>query len=322
MGKVDAPPVKEPPAGQLIKHMPASCPKGRFYVNTAQLVGDPEAKSALKRIAETLTAKTTSEDGKRALAMLRDAGFDLATSIREFAMCMGNGDDDHAMGVAVAMREEPLDVLIKLASMGGTQPKIENRGSAKIIGTKSDTVAFGQMAPGILLLGPRGKLESAALGAGAAGFSGAHSRVAYGFLPLPKGGTIELRVIDDGSKFELWAGLQGDAATAAKMKQNPAAFLQGVEEEVKKGTADFIGTPFEIIHQRVQQMRFSIEGDRVIAAGGLPKSDVAKLLSAAAGNVGVAPPPPGQPPAPPATGPGPASGGADIDELLKLLEPG
>ena len=316
-----APPVSGPPSGQLIKFMPADCPAGRVYLNTAQLVGDPNAQTALRRIAVALAAKTTSEKGKKALGMLKDAGFDLATSIREFAMCMGKVDDDHAMGIAVAMREQPLDVLIKLASMGGATPKIENRGSVKFIGTKTAKVAFAQMAPGILVLGPRARLESGALGAGAAGFSGARSRVAYGFLPIPKGGNIEARIIDDGSKFEVWAAMQPDAATAAKMKQNPDAFLQGMEQEIKKATAEFIGTPFEIIHQRVQQMRFSIEGDRAIASGALPKSDIAKLLSAAAGNVGVAPPPPGQP-QPPPTGPGPASGGADIDELLKLLEQG
>lgn len=301
--------VSGPSAGAVLDYMPADCPKGRAYVNTAALFSDANAQSVLREITTKILSKQRDAETDKAVAVLKESGFDLATGIREVAMCMGMSEDP-AIGLSLSVGD-PLGLLQKVAkSLGEAELPVTTKGTAKIL--TSDDVTFVQPAEGILIFGPKAFAEAAIDKKGGAGFATARGQVGYMSFQVENDGTMEGKITRASANFNLWGSLK----MAALAKEDP----KKIEQEMRKKVLEESGkglknSPFSLVDERLQNATFQMKDGALIATLSIPTSDVTSLLKAAAPQIGV------QLGSGGGDTPAPAASGADpLDELLKMMK--
>jgi hypothetical protein len=304
--------VSGPSAGAVLDYMPADCAKGRVYLNTAALLSDAGAQNILREITNKVLSKERDAEAQKAVDVLKKSGFDLATGIREAAMCMDASSDDPVIGMSLSVAD-PLGLLKKVAAaMGETNLPITEKNGAKILA--SDDVTFVQPASGILVFGKKALAESSIDKKGGPGFATARGQVAYFHIAIEADSHMEGKITRAASNFNLWGALKMDAKTASQAKSNAKEFEQEMRKTALKESAELKSSPFKLIDDRLQNATFQVKGDQLVATLSIPTTDVTALLKAAAPQFGVQLGSGG-------TTPQPSSGGQDpLDELLKMMK--
>ncbi len=303
--------VSGPSAGAVLDYMPADCPKGRVYLNTAALLSDTDAQKVLREITDKMLNKQREADAQKAVAVLKQSGFDLATGIREAAVCLPAGGSDPAIGVSLSV-EDPLGLLQKLASsMGDKQLPITEKSGAKVLA--DDKVTFVQPAPHILVFGPGPLAEASIDKKGGSGFASARGQVGWAHLTVDNDGTMEAKITRAAANFNLWGSLK----MAVLAKEDASKVEQEMKKKILEESAGFKGSPFALIDERLQNATLQAKGDTLVVTLSVPTGDVTTLLKAAAPQLGVQLSGDGGAAPPPSTA---TTGGEDpLDELLKMM---
>lgn len=293
--------------GVVLQYLPAKCVAGRVYIDAAALLVDQSSQTVLRQLTDAiLDEEREDEDARKVIDAVKRSGFDLATGVKEAAMCVGARDGDHVLAARLSI-DDPIAVLNDIArSLGEPELPIEERGGAKLF--VHDDFAFIQPAPGVIVLGDLERASQAMEREGADGFGPAAGLVGYLDMSVD-GGRMRLELDQVGSNLSLRGSMRLGGEVAQAIERHPHEFTVEMKKKLLEEAAPLADGPFRIVYKRMQDVKVQAQGDTVTASMSFPRSDVTVLLKGAAPMLGVH-----------LDGGGRIAGGSEVDTVDEILD--
>ncbi len=260
--------------GGVLKHLPARCDHGRFYINVDDLLAGGGA-AALARLAAAKLP--VDKDGKTVHTLMdafEKAGTNPFSALKEVAVCFESSDKTRVVALRIDLESvgAPAAIVAKaIAESEGKPPKVETLGDFVWIEHRDgQTVAVGG---DLIVYGhSRKAVESSVPGlAVSSDFDGAASHVIWAHL-RENDAIVKLRAIGADLDFQLEMHL---GPSAASMVSSWRAMLPQLDAMM---TADAKLAPLAPLMPALQRASFQASGEQVTVSTRMPKSVVSEIL--------------------------------------------
>jgi hypothetical protein len=275
-------PSLEPPRwspGDVLKHMPARCERGRAYANLDELLAGGGTQ-ALAKLAQSKLPLNEDGDRMRAIvAAFEESGANPYAALKEVAFCFDKSDRASvaALRIDLSKIDKPSEVLIKsLTKRGGAPRKVETAaGLTWVEDREGNVIAIGEDL--VLFGNSREAVESGAgRNVGASGFAGATNSLAWVRLD---DGSATLTVVGDDLDVELDVLLGPAAANAMASWQILVPQLDKLLESPKLAA-------LRPLLPAAKRAKVSIAGDRAQVSSRMAKAVVREVLQGLADGPG------------------------------------
>jgi hypothetical protein len=276
------PPVGEPPAwlsaampayqrGAILRHL-QRCTDERGYLDVAGLVAGEHA--TVSRLADTFAAAEGGGD-QRAFAAIKKvaqkAGVDIFQAVQEVAGCERSGPDLVVIGFTTAKPVEiPLLIQEVQVAIGERPGRVERQGNVSMLIDGSDEI-LAQIGPTMVMIGDKETILAAARAPGGA-------RPAVRHIAEFKDDNFNLTVSDKAGVLDVVATITNKPSSGEKPKEVQA----GISRALSTFGDKFAKTPLAALGARLKAAKVTVQGNRIVVQGTLPRSELGSLLRTAA----------------------------------------
>jgi hypothetical protein len=274
--------------GETLEHMPPACKQARIYVDAAGFA--TLAGAAVQGLEDQWAAALGPEDGKtvkKVLGVLKDGGFDPATSVKELAVCVNEGEDDMVFAVGMDLSKikgDPLDLILKAAAAAGEKDKAQKKQDGKLSYLlpkgKDDEGAAAVFGSSLVVGKDLKALKVAQKGGGAAGFKNAAKSLVYLDIAVAQG-QINGAITDAGKDLKLVGSMKLTGQAAAELKKDATATIQQMKGMVDEMAGELAkAPPFKDLAEPLKALKLSADGETLKAELTIPKQSLQKALKA------------------------------------------
>jgi hypothetical protein len=142
-------------AGEVLKHVPKTCPQGQAYIDLAELQKNDAFASNVDAFQEKITASMKDKDlekGGAFLKSLKKSGIDPTKDLKEIAFC-GAEKKDFVLAIGGNFDgKEPLDALVKATKDSDDEDKLEKKSKDGTDYLKAKKGFIVQVTPNVLVI--------------------------------------------------------------------------------------------------------------------------------------------------------------------------
>jgi len=259
--------------GESLTHMPAACKRGRLYIDAAGFA--TLATGAAKGLEDHLAAALGPDDSataKKVLKVLRDGGFDPATSIQELAMCINESEDDMIFAVGMDLSKvkgDPLDLILRAAEAAGEKDKVQKKKDGKLSYLlpkgKDDEGAIAVIGSSLVVGKDLAALKSAQQGGGVAGFKDAAKTMLFADITVEQGQIVGA-ITDAGKDLKLSGSMKLTGKPGEELKKNAEATIKQMKAMVDEMAGEIAkAPPFKDLAQPLKSLELTADGDTLKA---------------------------------------------------------
>ncbi len=245
-------------SGEVLKHIPKTCPAGQFYFDLGELQKNDAFASNVDAFQEKITASMKDKDlekGSAFLKSLKKSGIDPTKDIKEVVFC-GAAKKDFVAAIGGNFDgKDPLGALVKATKDAADEDKVEKKTKDGVDYLQGKKAVIVQVSPNVLVLAD--DLDSA--------LELQKENDNSTSWDIGKGKIVSFDFDDNGNKVAIDLASKDDSLELTVVADTKKA---GVKQKDADAVAKMIGTnlakgPFASIADDIKATKVTVDGNKI-----------------------------------------------------------